>query len=340
MELSIVTRPWVNPMSQEDYLSSCGCGARACSFFIDTDDVGAITRASPELCALLDVDEGDLLGHRVSELVHPDDRVDVERVQLLAVGAHQLRVRLTRRGGTDVWLAALVSAQHGTTSSSHWAFLDVSGQVRLERRLVELATSWTDIFNTLEEGVVLIDRDGTTLAANVAAAEFLGVSLEALPGSLARAQVVVVDEHGVPMPRERLPSTRALRTGEIQEEPVAYRRQDGTIRWLQAKAIPLTRPAAAEPDRVVILLEDALGPSKVRPGGPVRQAAQSVLTPRELDVLRLLANGLDVRGAAASLGISVHTARGHVKQLMQKLDARSQLQAVVFAARMGLIRIE
>lgn len=63
------------------------------------------------------------------------------------------------------------------------------------------------------------------------------------------------------------------------------------------------------------------------------------LTPRELQVLGLLGEGRDARAIANELGISVHTTRDHVKSVLAKLDARSQLDAVVVAARAGIVRI-
>lgn len=61
------------------------------------------------------------------------------------------------------------------------------------------------------------------------------------------------------------------------------------------------------------------------------------LTTRELDVLRLLAAGLDASVIAQELGISVNTCRGYVKNLLAKMGAHSQLEAVVIAMRNGLI---
>jgi DNA-binding NarL/FixJ family response regulator len=65
--------------------------------------------------------------------------------------------------------------------------------------------------------------------------------------------------------------------------------------------------------------------------------AVPVLTERELDVLRLLANGSNVRQIGQKLFISEHTARGHVKKVLMKLGAHSQLEAVAVAKRLGLL---
>ena len=73
---------------------------------------------------------------------------------------------------------------------------------------------------------------------------------------------------------------------------------------------------------------------------PVVPRQRTVLTPREQEVLRLLATGLDTRLLAREAGISVHTARDHVKSILAKLDAHTQLEAVAKAMRQGLIDLD
>jgi DNA-binding NarL/FixJ family response regulator len=68
----------------------------------------------------------------------------------------------------------------------------------------------------------------------------------------------------------------------------------------------------------------------------VRQSPVA-LTAREYDVLRELGRGQDATRLAATLGISVYTARDHIKAVMAKLGVRTQLDAVVTASRLGLI---
>ena len=67
-----------------------------------------------------------------------------------------------------------------------------------------------------------------------------------------------------------------------------------------------------------------------------RQAA-SCLTPREIEVLRVLADGLDGKKIAERLGISDKTERNHMASILTKLGAHSRLQALVFALRYGLV---
>ena len=61
------------------------------------------------------------------------------------------------------------------------------------------------------------------------------------------------------------------------------------------------------------------------------------LTAREAEVLTLLSQGVDAQAIARKLGISVNTSRSHVKSMMAKLGAHSQLEAVAVATRSGLI---
>lgn len=63
------------------------------------------------------------------------------------------------------------------------------------------------------------------------------------------------------------------------------------------------------------------------------------LTSREREVLRLLGEGLANKGIAARLGISENTVKFHVNAIMSKLGAQSRTEAVVRAARLGLITL-
>lgn len=62
-------------------------------------------------------------------------------------------------------------------------------------------------------------------------------------------------------------------------------------------------------------------------------------TPRELDILHLLAEGLDTSAMSQRLGIAPHTVEWHVRHVIEKLQVHSKLQAVIAAARQGLIAL-
>lgn len=70
---------------------------------------------------------------------------------------------------------------------------------------------------------------------------------------------------------------------------------------------------------------------------PSEPWAPEALTPREVEVLQLLAEGLPNKLIAQRLGISEHTVKFHVNALMGKLGAASRTEAVVRATRRGLV---
>ena len=86
---------------------------------------------------------------------------------------------------------------------------------------------------------------------------------------------------------------------------------------------------ALSPGLAAELLDEALRPD----------AAQAVLSAREEEVLQMIADGASTTEAAAKLFISVKTVKNHLASIYQKLDARDRTQAVLRAARMGIIRL-
>jgi DNA-binding CsgD family transcriptional regulator len=114
-------------------------------------------------------------------------------------------------------------------------------------------------------------------------------------------------------------------------------------------AIEIDDPVLA--DRLASLLGEVAGLALAAPGQAADlaivprerpgngEAGDVELTPRELDVLALMAEGASNKAIARQLGISVHTAKFHVGSILDKLDATGRTDAVAHAARRGVIHL-
>jgi DNA-binding CsgD family transcriptional regulator len=125
-------------------------------------------------------------------------------------------------------------------------------------------------------------------------------------------------------------------TSEVVSEPIVF-------------AIKVEDPTLA--DRLTSLLSDIPGLRLARMNevGDVAvvssQKAETVpepdapLTPREIEVLSLLAEGASNKSIGRRLGISVHTVKFHVASLLDKFEAIGRTDAVTHAVRLGLIQL-
>ncbi|WP_375431254.1 response regulator transcription factor [uncultured Friedmanniella sp.] len=219
-----------------------------------------------------------------------------------------------------------------------------------------LANEGSDGEGSERETAVLVIDDHRTFA------EMLAAALNALPGmrcvgtagsaaegvaeaSRLQPDIVVMD---IQMPREDgLAATRRIR--EVVPDAVvavvtAHTSPEWVAKAAQAGASAFIPKNGSLTDLTDILRSVRAGQMLVAPStfatAPVtapRNPAAPELSGRELDVLRLLAAGIPVKQMAPDLGITVNTCRGYVKSVRQKLDAGSQLEAVLRARQLGLL---
>ena len=95
---------------------------------------------------------------------------------------------------------------------------------------------------------------------------------------------------------------------------------------------------------LVHLLEPVYSDADQPPGADTLQAPGfsnsrrfERLTPREVEVLRMIGDGIATDEVAAALGISNATVRNHVQSCLRKLEAHNRIEAVRLAERLGLL---
>jgi DNA-binding NarL/FixJ family response regulator len=142
--------------------------------------------------------------------------------------------------------------------------------------------------------------------------------------------------------RERAPATQAIVfTAFDTDERILAAVRAGAQGYL-LKGVP--REEIFHAVRVVhaggSLLEPVVASKLLRQIGAESSApAPPALTPRELEVLRLLARGRQNKEIAAELGISSRTVKFHTSAVFRKLGAGNRTEAVAIAARDGLIHL-
>jgi len=141
-------------------------------------------------------------------------------------------------------------------------------------------------------------------------------SFEALRGVAARAPVLALPLSGEQAREALAAGARGVLSRERLEEQL----------------LPSVRAALLG----LLVVDESFGEALVRPA-PAADALIEPLTPRETEVLQLLAEGLTNRRLGERLGISEHTAKFHVNAILGKLGARTRGEAIAQAARLGLL---
>jgi NarL family two-component system response regulator YdfI len=93
---------------------------------------------------------------------------------------------------------------------------------------------------------------------------------------------------------------------------------------------------------LIVIHPDTVGALQPGPSASTRAGvviARQPLTPREIEVLGMIAEGLGNKIIAARLGISEHTVKFHIASIFVKLNARSRTEAVTIGVRQGLLMI-
>jgi DNA-binding NarL/FixJ family response regulator len=195
----------------------------------------------------------------------------------------------------------------------------------------------------LEPGIVVVGECGD-------GAEALDRSTESLP------DVILMD---VRMPRhdgieacsaikEAVPSAKIIMLTVSDEEADLYEAIKAGASGYLLKDLPLDELASSI--RAVHAGQSLISPTlasklltefaaMVKRSDGVQALPGPKLTAREMEVLRLVARGMNNRDIARDLFISENTVKNHVRNILEKLQLHSRMEAVVYAVRMKLLDI-
>ena len=190
------------------------------------------------------------------------------------------------------------------------------------------------------EGMFVTDDRQRIVAWSSAAQRLLGFSPEEAVGRTCYQVVMGREPDGHPVCGRNCSVTRNARRlrGTAAYEVVAHSR-DGAVKCLSNSVLVIEGPEGAF--HVVHLLREtptaAPVARRVQVTPPAEVKLVESLTRRELEVLRLMAQGASIDEIAASLTISVLTARNHSANIARKLGAHSRLETVLLGMRHGLV---
>jgi len=134
------------------------------------------------------------------------------------------------------------------------------------------------------------------------------------------------------------PATRVvILTGSSDASHFAQAMEAGVSGYLtkDARLGEVTDAIRAAHEGRVVVPERVVG--RLLAPKPTSSGLGADLNRRELEVLALLGEGCDAKRIATTLHVSWHTARGYIKNVLLKLDAHSQLEAVMTAMRLGIL---
>ena len=215
------------------------------------------------------------------------------------------------------------------------------------RRKLSETTELAEMLAATADGGFAIDAEGRIVLWNRAAESMLGYTVREAVGRRCCDLLIGDDENGnrlccrgchiVDLVKMRTP---------VHSFDMRTRTKTGSAIWVNVSTLRVSRDGAG--DGTVHLLRDVtatreiLGlirerlaiPTTLVPAAPDGTGA---LTRRELEILHIIATGVNTKDAAERLHVSRATIRNHVQNILGKLGAHSRLEAVAYATRNRLI---
>jgi PAS domain S-box-containing protein len=179
------------------------------------------------------------------------------------------------------------------------------------------------------DAVFAFDRDLTVRSWNHQAELLTGLTAESVLGRPCWEAMAALDEDGALVCHAGCSCARLAREGwPVPRKALLVKSKNGARRPLSVSTVCLNQEGHE-------LFLHVLEPST--PISLLQQSPRVGLTPRQREVLSLVADGYSARQIARRLGLAEPTVRNHIRAILVELRVHSQLAAVARARKLGLV---
>ena len=294
---------------------------------------GQILTVNVAFCHLLGYSEAELESMKLTDITHHDD-VDAELEssrQLFhrEISAFAAEMRYKRKDGRCISVAVSTTAflKDGKPLYTARIVQDITERLRLEAALEENGENFRQLCEASMEGVLLYD-DGQIVLANQALARMFGYDNNAEIGKLPPEALFVSKSWRLVLQHFQTGNGYPLETMGLRKDGSTF-----PIR-LRAKGIKYegrrVRLSTIQPSSRGVKGADS-EPERTRTKNTVP------LSPRELEVFRMVVRGVNNLDISRALGISRRTVEHHVSHILTKLGAANRTAAVLAAYGSGLL---
>jgi PAS domain S-box-containing protein len=222
-----------------------------------------------------------------------------------------------------------------------------------------MSRAWFEALDAAADGVLIMNPQQRIVYSNKAAKKITGFRDDEMLGSYCHDLLRGCSDRGRPICRDHCCQAAAAAGGQpVESFDMFVHTKSGGIRWLGISTMTWSTNGNGEGRGILHLFRDVTQrKERERLLDQVLDAAQSLqageqvdtfpalptydlrvsLTDREYEVLSLLAEGLGTHDIALRLFISPSTTRNHIRNLLDKLQVHSRLEAVVLAYKAGLV---
>ena len=212
---------------------------------------GRYIRVNAYFAAMLRLSPDQVLGKTVHDLFPPEHAQpdEAEEREVIRTGrpavARDVRVRWA--DGRVTWGSRTrvpLRDPEGRVVGTFAVARDITERKRAEEALRESEERYRSVIAAMQDGIVLLDADGSIRACNASAERILGLSADQMLGrTILDLGWRAIREDGSPLPDDSRPPVVTLRTGQPCANVImGVQRLDGTVTWLSVNSQPLFHP--------------------------------------------------------------------------------------------------